>query len=318
LQLLSASRGCRYRCEFCTLWKLVGGRYRARPPQEVWAELEAAASSGEARPWGKRPILFTDENVYADREWALALFQGLVERGFRRPYAVQASLDIADDDEVLTALKRSGCMTVLIGFESVSETSLRLMRKGTNLRVGVAHYKEKVARLHDHDLMSSGTFMFGNDGDEPDIFERTVEFVLEAGLDVAHFGLLTPTPGTDLYDRLAREGRLLYTEFPADYVRYDLRTAVFRPLKMTPEQLEEGAVWATAAISSRSVADCLSLESIWSLPAGHSLNNGPVPALTLGPSKGDGRCVDVFFDRSGGHLEPVERCPHSLARIPVG
>jgi len=95
--------------------------------------------------------------------------------------------------------------------------------------------------------------MFGNDGDEPDIFERTVEFVLEAGLDVAHFGLLTPTPGTDLYDRLAREGRLLYTEFPAD-VRYDLRTAVFRPLKMTPEQLEEGAVWATAAISSRSVA----------------------------------------------------------------
>ena len=254
LQLVSASRGCRYRCEFCTLWKLVGGRYRARPPQEVWAELEDAASSGEARPWGKRPILFTDENVYADREWALALFQGLVERGFRRPYAVQASLDIADDDEVLTALKRSGCMTVLIGFESVSETSLRLMRKGTNLRVGVAHYKEKVARLHDHGLMSSGTFMFGNDGDEPDIFERTVEFVLEAGLDVAHFGLLTPTPGTDLYDRLAREGRLLYTEFPADYVRYDLQTAVFTPLKMTPEQLEEGAVWATAAISSRSVA----------------------------------------------------------------
>jgi len=254
LQLVSASRGCRYRCEFCTLWKLDGGRYRARPPQEVWAELEATTPQGRSGPWNMRPILFTDENVFTDRGWALALFQGLAERGFRRPYAVQASLDIADDDEVLAALKRGGCMTVLIGFESVSEQSLRLMRKGANLRVGVAHYKEKVARLHDHGLMSSGTFMFGNDGDEPDIFERTVEFVLESEIDVAHFGLLTPTPGTDLYDRLAREGRLLYTDFPADYARYDLRTAVFRPLQMTPEQLEEGVVWATAAISSRSVA----------------------------------------------------------------
>ena len=90
--------------------------------------------------------------------------------------------------------------------------------------------------------------MFGNDGDGPDIFERTVEFVLEAGMDLVHFGLLTPNPGTDLFDRLASEGRLLYTDFPEDYVRYDLRTAVFRPLKMTPGQLEKGLVWATLPV----------------------------------------------------------------------
>jgi radical SAM superfamily enzyme YgiQ (UPF0313 family) len=145
-------------------------------------------------------------------------------------------------------------MTVLIGFESLSEESLRVMRKVVNLRMGVATYKDKVARLHDHGLASSGTFMFGNDGDGPDIFARTVEFVLDAGLDLAHFGLLTPNPGTDLYDRLAREGRLLYTRFPEDYARYDLRTAVFRPLMMTPEQLEEGVIWATRAVGSRGVA----------------------------------------------------------------
>jgi len=246
LQLVSASRGCRYRCEFCTLWKLDGGRYRARPPEEVLEELEATRS--------KRPILFTDENVFTDREWALALFQGMAKRGLCQPYAVQASLNIADDEEVLTALKRSGCVTVLIGFESVSEESLRIMRKGVNLKIGVAHYEEKVAKLHEHGLVSSATFMFGNDGDDPDIFERTAEFVMEAGIDVAHFGLLTPNPGTDLYERLAQEGRLLYTDFPADYARYDLRTAVFQPLMMTPEQLEEGLVWATRAVGSRLAA----------------------------------------------------------------
>jgi radical SAM superfamily enzyme YgiQ (UPF0313 family) len=145
-------------------------------------------------------------------------------------------------------------MTVLVGFESVSEESLRRMRKRVNLRIGVAGYRDRITRLHDHGLAVSGTFMFGNDGDGPDIFERTVELVLESGLDVAHFGLLTPYPGTDLYRRLAREGRLLYTDLPADYARYDLRTAVFRPLQMTAEQLEEGVEWVIQAVGSRSVA----------------------------------------------------------------
>ena len=242
LNLVSASRGCRYRCEFCTLWKLDGGHYRARPPEEVWLELASMPS--------RRPMLFTDENVYTERDWALALFQGMADRRLQRPYAVQASLNVADDDEMLAALKRSGCMTILIGFESVSEDSLRIMRKGVNLKIGVDRYRERIDRLHEQGLAVSGTFMFGNDGDGPDIFERTVEFVLDTGLDLAHFGLLTPYPGTDLYGRLAREGRLLYTNFPQDYIRYDLHTAVFRPCEMTPEQLEQGLHWATQQISS--------------------------------------------------------------------
>jgi len=244
LKLISASRGCRYRCEFCTLWKQEGGRYRARSHEQIFRELESTE-----RKW---LILFTDENVYTDREWALGLFQGMAERGLRQPFAVQASLDIADDEDMLDALKRSGCVTVLIGFESLSEESLRGMRKGVNLKIGVARYKDKIDRLHDHGLASSGTFIFGNDGDGPDIFERTAEFVLNAGVDVAHFGLLTPHPGTDLYDRLAREDRLLFTDFPADYARYDLRTAVYRPLQMPPERLEEGLLWVTQAVGSRS------------------------------------------------------------------
>jgi radical SAM superfamily enzyme YgiQ (UPF0313 family) len=246
MQLVSASRGCRYRCEFCTLWKLDGGRYRARPPEQVLAELAETKS--------RRPILFTDENVITDRAWALELFSKMASNGQQRSHAVQASLDIADDPEMLSALKESGCMTVLIGFESLNEESLRVMRKGVNLKIGIDRFAEKVDKLHDHGLAVSGTFIFGSDGDGPDVFERTVEFVLETSIDLAHFGLLTPHPGTDLYRRLAKEERLFYTDFPADYTRYDLQTAVFRPQKMKPDELEKGLRWATQAVSSRGVA----------------------------------------------------------------
>jgi radical SAM superfamily enzyme YgiQ (UPF0313 family) len=244
LQLVSASRGCVYRCEFCSLWKMEAGQYRARPPLDVVAELATTS---------RRPILFTDENVFVDREWALALFREIARRGVRRSFAVQASLDVASDDEMLAALKESGCMTVLVGLESLNEESLRLMRKGVNLKIGVAGYADSIRRLHQRGLAVSGTFIFGYDGDGPDTFRRTVDFVLETGLDIAHFGLLTPIPGTDLYDRLAREDRLLYTDFPGDYSRYDLRTAVFRPARMTPEELEAGLAWAARAVGSLGV-----------------------------------------------------------------
>lgn len=249
--LLSASRGCRYRCEFCSIWKFQGGRYRTRPISEVVNEL-AEHNVGWA-------ILFSDDNVITDRAWAIKLFQSIAERKIKRRLVIQASIQVADDDEFLRWFKRAGGINIVIGFESISEESLKQMRKGINLSTGVAHYREKIARIHDHGLTVSGTFIFGYDGDTPDVFDRTVEFVLESGLDIAHFGVLTPNPGTDLFERLRREGRLLYTNFPADYVRYDLKTAVYKPLRMTPEQLEEGLARAIRAVSAHSV----SLKRAW-------------------------------------------------------
>ncbi len=241
LTLISASRGCHYRCEFCAIWKLDSGRFRCRPVEEVWAELQRAP-----RGWA---TLFTDDNIMADRDWAVALFRGMAEQGLRRRFAVQASLSIADDDELLGWLRRAGCFAVMTGLESVSEASLRAMRKGVNLGIGVDHYREKIAQIHAHGLMIAGTFIFGNDGDGPDIFQRTTRFVLQAGVDLAHFGILAPDPGTDVYDRLRREGRLLYTNYPEDYGRHHLGQALFVPHAMTPAALEAGAREAVAAIS---------------------------------------------------------------------
>jgi radical SAM superfamily enzyme YgiQ (UPF0313 family) len=244
--LVSASRGCHFRCEFCAIWKFEAGRFRARPVEDVLAELPHIPRS--------LVTLFADDNIMADRDHALSLFRGIAERGVQRRHAVQASLDIANDDELLDALRASGCFAVLIGLESVSETTLKAMRKGVNLRVGVERYRDQIARLHAHGLMAAATFIFGCDGDGPDIFERTANFVLDAGVDLAHFGLLIPTPGTDVFDRLAREGRLLLTDFPGDYAAFDLTRATFVPEAMSPEQAEAGLVAATQGIARWPVA----------------------------------------------------------------
>ena len=163
--LVSASRGCRSRCEFCAIWKHEGGRFRARPIAEVLEELPQLPRTSIT--------LFTDDNIMCDRDHALALFRAMAERGLQRRHAVQASLDVAEDDELLRTLKASGCFTVLIGFESVSEETLRRMRKAVNVRVGVDQYRDRIARVHRHGLMVAGTFILGCDGDRPDIFERT-------------------------------------------------------------------------------------------------------------------------------------------------
>jgi radical SAM superfamily enzyme YgiQ (UPF0313 family) len=143
---------------------------------------------------------------------------------------------------------------VLIGLESVSEATLRTMRKGVNLRVGVDHYRDKIARLHSHGLMVAATFIFGGDGDGLDTFERTANFVLGAGVDLAHFGLLIPTPGTDVFDRLARQGRLLLKDLPADYELLDLTRAMFTPEAMSAQQAEDGLTAATQSIARWPVA----------------------------------------------------------------
>jgi radical SAM superfamily enzyme YgiQ (UPF0313 family) len=241
--MLSASRGCRYRCEFCSIWKLDSGELRLRPVEDVWSEL-ATVSPGAS--W---VTLFTDDNIAAERDWAVELFRGIAERGLRRRFAVQASLGIAEDAVLLRSLRRAGCFAVMTGLESVSEESLRRMRKGVNLRIGVDGYRERIKQIHAHGMMVAGTFMFGNDGDGPDIFRRTADFVEEAGVDLAHFGLLVPDPGTDLYARLEREGRLLYTAYPDDYGRHTLGQALFLPQQMSPAQLEAGYRRAAGEVS---------------------------------------------------------------------
>ncbi len=242
ISLVMASRGCRNRCEFCAIWKSLGGTYRQRPVHEIVAELPQV-------PKGYL-TLFTDDNIYTDRNFALTLFKSIKEKGLKQRFAVQSALDITDDDEVLASLKSSGCLAVQVGLESLNEETLRIMRKGVNLRIGIESYRKKIEKLHSYGLMAAGTFIFGSDGDTFSVFEKTANFVIDAGLDIAHFGLLAPTPGTDVFERFHKEGRLLAVNFPKDYVLYDLAHSVFIPKGMNSFEAEKGLVEAVKKISS--------------------------------------------------------------------
>jgi radical SAM superfamily enzyme YgiQ (UPF0313 family) len=164
----------------------------------------------------------------------------MVDRRLDKRWVCQVAIDFATDPDLLRLARRAGCLAAFIGFESLNEESLQAMRKTRNLRVGVRNYAEVVKRIGDHGIMVSGAFALGSDGDKRDVFARTADFVLNSKMDGAQFSILTPLPGTRLYTRLEKEGRLLRTKYPDDWKHYGFTQAVFRPKHMTPAELENG------------------------------------------------------------------------------
>lgn len=233
-------------CEFCSVTAFHGRTYRQRPVAEVLDEIEALNC---------REFFFSDDNIlnYGKKaeERAIQLFQGMVERELNKRWTSQAGIDLANNPEVLKWAQKSGCFAVSIGFESINEETLEEMHKVRNLKVGVRNYKEVVKRIHDHGIVVHGGFILGSDGDTKDIFQRTSECILDSKMDIAVITILTPLPGTRLYERLRSEGRLLRSNYPDDWRHYDFGEAVFRPKHMSPDELEEGAYQVYRHTTSR-------------------------------------------------------------------
>jgi radical SAM superfamily enzyme YgiQ (UPF0313 family) len=225
---------------------LYGRTYRHRPIKEVLDELGAINSKN---------ILFIDDNIlgYGEKaeERAIQLFRKMIERGLNKRWVCQVGIDVVNNSEVLKYAKKAGCLAVFIGLESLNEEVLIDMHKVRNLRVGVRNYKEVVKKIHEHGIGISGAFVFGNDRDRKDVFQRTIEFILDTKMDGAQLSILTPLPGTRLYARLKQEGRLLRTNYPGDWKHYGFVEAVFRPKHMTAAELEEGVNRVYAHTTSR-------------------------------------------------------------------
>ena len=218
--LVEAGRGCRYRCEFCAIQSFFEGRHQLRPVDEIVAELESLGDS-------TRLIFFVDDNFAADRDAAGELLEAMVP--LRLHWVTQLSIDAAHDADFLALLARAGCKGVLIGFESLDAATLQQMDKGFNsMRGGYAGALENLRRQR---ISVYATFVFGYDRDTPESFERALGFALEHRFYIAAFNHLTPFPGTPLYHRLEREGRLLYDPWWLDE-RYRYNGLPFRPLGM--------------------------------------------------------------------------------------
>jgi radical SAM superfamily enzyme YgiQ (UPF0313 family) len=224
--VLIATRGCPNTCEYCTLPHLYHRKLRFRPVQEVAREV--AAIKG-------KPIVFWDDNLAADPAYAKEMFRAITP--YKKWWTAQATMQIAEDDELLRLAAESGCKAFFIGFESFSQQSLDAIGKGFNR---VRDYRDVVAKLHTYGIAIQAGIMLGFDQDGPDVFARTVEAARAIGIDNATISLVVPFPGTRLFARFEREGRIL----TRDWSKYNGKTdVVFRPRLMAPEVLQAGFEW---------------------------------------------------------------------------
>jgi len=222
--IVQFSRGCRFSCDFCSIHALYGRTLRTRP---------AAAVAQTFREIPRRILFFADDNLFSDPSQIDELLTQL--EPLKRRWVCQISMDAARSPELLCRLRKSGCVMVIMGFESLDEENLRLMNKGANLP---AYYDLIIGNIREAGLMLYGTFVIGYDADTPDSALRLAEFAMSRGLAIANFNPLIPTPGTGLYSRLENEGRLLYERWWDD-PDYRYGDTAFKPNSMSPEQLAE-------------------------------------------------------------------------------
>ncbi len=220
--VFEATRSCAHNCEFCVAPAAWGRKHLQKPVGWVIEDI---------RRVGQKKILFVDLNLIANREYARELFTALI------PLKVQwfglSTVLLAHDTELLELAARSGCKGLLLGLETINPASMGDARKQFNRSVD---FKELIGALHRHGISVQGCFVFGLDHDTPEVFDATVDFAISAGVDLPRFAVLTPFPGTPLFARLEREGRIL----TRDWDLYDAQHVVFQPQGMTVQQLAQG------------------------------------------------------------------------------
>ncbi len=222
---VQATRGCPFPCTFCSVTAFFGGGYRKRPVAEVVRDVR------HAKRHGTRYIAFIDDNIGVDFRYAAELFEALVPE--RIVWMSQCSLHIAEHPDVLRLARRSGCRLLSFGIESTSAESLTGIEKEWNRP---RRYREAIEAIRRAGIEVSTEMIVGLDGDDPSVFERTYRFIVDNRIPVPRVHIMTPVPGTPLFDKLEREGRLL----GADFGRFSGGQVVFRPLSIRPEQLQEG------------------------------------------------------------------------------
>jgi radical SAM superfamily enzyme YgiQ (UPF0313 family) len=225
-----ATRGCIHDCDFCVVPSAWGRKPLQHPVEDLVADLR--------RNRTKRAV-FIDLNIIADHAYAQALFAALIPLKLQW-YGLATTL-LCKDLPLLDLAAKSGCRGLLMGLESISQANLRHSRKGFNRP---EDYANVVNRLHERGIGLQGCFVFGLDGDEPDVFEKTADFAVQAGIDLPRFAIVTPFPGTSLYRRLESEDRIITRNWDL----YDGQHAVFQPARMSIDELQAGTerAWLTA------------------------------------------------------------------------
>lgn len=221
---VEATRGCPYRCEFCPETNIQGGdTYYKRPISEVIAEIKTIP---------QKTLMFYDTSLTIDPVYTKELFRNM--KGLGKKFFCNGNVDVlANDAELVRLSKEAGCVAWLVGFESISQNTLQVIGKKTNI---VDDYVAAVRNIHKNHMVVIGDFMFGFDTDTPAVFTQTLKFIKDLDIDVADFSILTPFPGTPLFRKLEEENRIL----TKDWNYYNMGHVVFKPKQMTSEELHLG------------------------------------------------------------------------------
>jgi radical SAM superfamily enzyme YgiQ (UPF0313 family) len=257
---IQTTRGCPMQCDFCSVSTFNGCQYRLRPINEVLDELEKLPTNN---------VFFFDDNIIGygkkSQERAIELFKGIVERGIKIEWLGQASLNFADNEDVLKWAARSGCKMVLIGIESEKAEQLKETGKKLNLHIGVDAYAKLFRKIHRHGISILGAFIFGMDTDSKQSLYERAEYILKSSVDAWQTTIFTPLPGTRLYNRLKSENRILYTNYPEDWCKYDFIEPVIVPQQMTDTELSDTMKDVWVKIYNRKNVRKQFRRSIWNL-----------------------------------------------------
>jgi radical SAM superfamily enzyme YgiQ (UPF0313 family) len=216
---VESSRGCNNSCKFCA-----HPPYTQRPAEDVAREIMELES----------PLFsFSDLNIGANSKHLKEILQKI--KGQKKTWFGEIQSTMLSDESFLELAAQTGCGGLFVGYEATTKETLANTTKSFN---SPENYRKDIARAHQYGIAVKGSFIFGFDSDTVETIDSSVKTAIEMGLDVALFNVLTPFPGTQTFDDLAKEGRLLYTNFPSDWSKYHKGKAVFQPKNMTPGELE--------------------------------------------------------------------------------
>ncbi|MFC1529579.1 B12-binding domain-containing radical SAM protein [Gemmatimonadota bacterium] len=223
--VVQASKGCPYGCEFCSLYCYVGHVPRFRDIGKVVREIESLPG---------QHILFADDNIYIRKNYSRDLFRALIPAG--KSWVAEATWHIAHDEEALDLAKESGCAGLFIGFDSINQQySMRKVPESDRVE---DIYIEAIRNIQSRGIAVVAAFVFGLDNDDAGVFERSLDVVRTGGANLVNFSALVPYPGTPVYKRLKAEGRI--TEH--DWSKFISPNVCFRPKKMSADELHEGTL----------------------------------------------------------------------------
>ena len=221
---IEATRGCPYNCTFCPESNTPdGNKYYSRPINEVIEEIKEIP---------QKTIIFYDNSLTVNPEYTKKLFKEM--KKFGKKFFCNGNVDnLANDIELVELSKQAGCIAWLIGFESISQKTIEQAEKKTNK---IEIYEKAINNIHKNKMAVIGDFMFGFDNDTKDVFDNTLKTIKKMKIDIADFSILTPFPGTPIFNNLKKEKRII----TKDWSKYNMHDVVFKPKNMTPEELIAG------------------------------------------------------------------------------